>query len=324
MQLSIKKLTSCRIAFEAITFTRGWSLHPWDSQNISDALAHSFRQTGIIHPPIVLERSDGFFDILCGFRRLQFSLANTKEESVECLVFPKNTEITLLLNTLLADQSLFQPLSLAEKAQFIEICSRFLNHQEIVALYLGNLMLRKKISTIHELTNLLQQHPIIIAEIHAGLLQEKMAMEILRLPESVDRIALVHLFRDLTMGDGKQRKFFTLIRDLAFRQNIPISEYLKHQEIQDIVNHPVLNIPQKLQHLDSYLQNQLCPQLMQAEESFARQVRSLRLAPQCTLSHSPSFEKDDVVLSITFENFAACAKAVPGIDSLTQSTRQAK
>ncbi len=317
--MSSRKLSGCTILLSKISFTSKWNLHPWDSQTISNTLLQSFNRTGIIHPPILLAREDGSFEILCGFKRLQFALANSQMESVECLVFSESTEVTVLLDTLLADQSFFHPLSLAEKAKFIEICTRFLNPQDIVSLYLERLQLRKKTATINELANILQQHPIIIAEIHAGRLQEKMVVELLRLPESSDRIALVQLFSDLAMGDNKQRRFFSLIRDLAFRQNIPISDYLKIQEISGILKHPVLNITQKVQHLSNYLQHQLCPMYRKAEESFTQRVRALRLSPQCTISHSPSFEKDDIIFSITFSNFANCALIAPKINNLLQS-----
>jgi hypothetical protein len=310
----------CRtIPLKAITFTGEWSLHPWDLHTISDSLLQSFRRIDVIHPPILLAKEDGLFDILCGFKRLQFVLANAQVESLECLVFTKNTEVTVLLDTLLTDQNLFHPLSLAEKAKFVEICSRFLNPQDIVSLYFERLQLRKKTSTINELTNILQQHPTIIAEIHAERLKEQMVTELLRLPESSDRIALVQLFRDLAMGDGKQRRFFSLIRDLAFRQDIPISDYLKLDEISGILNHPVLNVPQKLQHLNHYLQHQLCPMSRETEEDFMRQVNALRLSPQCTISHSPSFEKDTIIFSITFDNFSDCALMAPKINNLLQS-----
>ena len=304
------------IPLSAITYTREWSLHPWDSPTISDELLRSFYQIGILHKPILLAKEGDRFDILCGFKRLQFALSNAKVESVECLVLAKDTELKILLDTLLADQSLSHPLSLAEKARFVEICTHFLSHQDIVSIYLDTLQLPKNSSTITELKNILQQDQIIITEIHAGRLQGKMVAELLRLSGSSDRIALVQLFRDLGMGDGKQKRFFTLIRDLAFRQNSAIAEYLKTPAISEIIEHPVMNVPQKIQHLNNYLQHQLYPMSSKAEEDFTRQVRELHLPSRCTISHSPAFEKDDITLSISFKNFADCAKIAPNIWNL--------
>ncbi|MFH0780791.1 MAG: hypothetical protein V2B20_02420 [Pseudomonadota bacterium] len=267
---------------------------------------------GILHKPILLAREGNSFDILCGFKRLLFALSITHQiECVECLVFAKDIEAKIILDTLLTEQSLSKPLSLAEKARFVEICSRFLSHRDIVSVYLERLQLRKQISTIGELENILRQDPMIIAEIHNGRLQEKMVAEILRLPANSDRIAIVRFFRALALGDSKQKRFFGFIRDLAFRQNSPLAEYLTSPPVSEILTHPVLNVPQKIQHLNIYLQQQLCPMYAKAEEDFACQVRDLQLPPQCTISHSPSFEKDTVTLSITFNNFTDCAKIAP-------------
>jgi hypothetical protein len=67
-----------------------------------------------------------------------------------------------------------------------------------------------------------------------------------------------------------------------------------------------MNIPQKIDHLGNKLQQDLAPSSTQAEEVFIKQVKSLQLPANHALSHSPSFEKDEITLAITFKNFAEC------------------
>ena len=43
-----------------------------------------------------------------------------------------------------------------------------------------------------------------------------------------------------------------------------------------------------------------------AEEVFEKQVKSLSLPENYSISHSPAFEKDEVTLSITFKKIADC------------------
>lgn len=298
---------SCRtIASASIDFTTEWSLHPWASTAIADELRDSFGRTGILHKPILLAKAGGSFDIICGFRRLLFLVADAKAEKIDCLVLAQNSEPASILDILLTDQGLSQPLSLTEKAQFIQICSRFFSHPEIVGGFLERLHLPKRASTINELTVILNQDPLMIAEIHAGRLQEKMVSELLRLPEQSDRIAMIRLFKELAMGDGKQKRFFTLIRDIAFRQGSSVAAYLKTPAIQEIVKNQGLNTPQKIFHLGNLLQQQIHPSFSQAEGDFVKRVGSLHLPACCTLSHSPSFETDKVTLSISFKNFSDC------------------
>jgi ParB family chromosome partitioning protein len=309
--MSVATLSCQPIALAAINFTTEWSLHPWVSTAIPEELRQSFCRIGILHKPILLTKAGGRFDIICGFRRLQFLLSNTRVKQIDCLVLAQTTEPAAILDILLTDQSISHPLSLVEKAQFIEICSRFFRHQDIVPSYLQRLQLSKRSATINELLDILKQDPLMIAEIHADRLQEKMVSELLRLPEESDRIAMIQLFKELAMGDGKQKRFFTLIRDLSFRLGSSIAAYLNTRAIQEILKHRQLNIPQKVLHLGNLLQHQLNPFSLQAEEEFAKRVGSLHLPACCTISHSPSFEKDEITLSITFKNFSDCQVRMP-------------
>ena len=306
-------LACCTLPIKDIAFTKDWNLHPWDAEIISDTLLQSFRQIGVIHKPIVLAKKTGRFDVLCGFRRLRFHLKCENAKAVECLVLPEDTEISSILSILLADQNYCQPLSLAEKGRFVKISTRFFSHQEIVATYLEKLQVRRNISSINLLLLLLQQDPLIIAETHTGNLQEKMLADILRLPNLSDRLAFVIFFKHLSMGDGKQKKFFTLIRDLAFRQNLTIADYLNTPPVSSIINHPVLNIPQKIQHLNKLLQHQINPHSTMAEEFFLHQVQALQLPPRCSIAHSLSFENDKVTLSINFDSLGECTDATKNI-----------
>lgn len=304
-------ILSCRtVASALIDFTTEWSLHPWASAVIPDELRDSFGRVGVLHKPILRTKAGGRFDIICGFRRLVFLVSNAKAEEIDCLVLAQTSEPALILDILLADQDLSQPLSLAEKARFTEICSRFFSHQEIIEGYLGRLHLPKRMATLNELQLVLSQDPLMIAEIHAGRLQEKMVAELLRLPEQSDRIAMIRLFKALAMGDGKQKKFFTLIRDISFRQGSSLAAYLQTPAILEIVRNPGLNTPQKILHLGNLLQHQLNPAYSKAESDFIKQVANLHLPACCTLSHCPSFEKDEVTLSISFKYFSDCATRI--------------
>ncbi len=94
-----------------------------------------------------------------------------------------------------------------------------------------------------------------------GRIQDRMVLEILSLPEETDRLALVQLFKNLGMGDGKQKRFFNLIRDIALREGSSISAYLQKKEITAILDHQEMNIPQKIQHLGSLLQHEFTPSI---------------------------------------------------------------
>jgi hypothetical protein len=133
-----------------------------------------------------------------------------------------------------------------------------------------------------------------------------MVSEILLLPDENDKLALVQLFKNYAMGDGKQKRFFSLIRDIALREGLTISSYLQQEKIRTILDHEEMNVPQKIHHLGDLLQQELTPSYSLAEKDFVKQVKELHLPINHSISHAPSFERDEITLSITFKNIAAC------------------
>jgi hypothetical protein len=222
------------------------------------------------------------------------------------MVLPKDIAPCLILNRILADQSNTSKISLAEKARFVEIACRLLKMEDVVSIFQRKLQLKNGRSTIPNLLKILQQDEIIIKEIHAGRVQDRMVSEILSLPEDSDKLALVQLFKNFGMGDGKQKRFFSLIRDIALREGSSITSYLQKEKIRAIVEHEEMNIPQKIHHLGDLLQQEINPSYSLAESEFVKQIKELQLPVNYSISHSPSFEKDEITLSITFKNITAC------------------
>jgi hypothetical protein len=301
-------LSCLSIPLASINFSTEWNLHPWQFRAIPTELQEDLALNGVIHPPLVIADSEKTFAIVSGTRRIEFIRKFIGPSQVDCMVIDKDAPHNFILNLILADQSCASELSLAEKAQFVAIAARLLKLEDIVATFQGKLQLKNGRSTIPNLLKILQQDVKIIREIHAGNLQDRMVSEILALPEESDRLALVQLFKYLGMGDGKQKRFFNLIRDIAFREGSSVSLYLQKKEITEILDHKEMNIPQKIHHLGNLLQNEITPTSSLAESAFAKQVKSLHLPASHSISHSPSFEKDEVTLSITFKNFADCER----------------
>ncbi len=305
-----------RVPLQSIVLNTTWNLHPWALDKIPSSLGESFASMAIIHPPIVLEETtekDNVFVNLCGYRRLQYAMATAEDANVDCLVLPENTSTELLLNIILEDQKLSAgELSLAEKARFLQIALQHMNKEAVYSIFLEKLNLKKRNTVLEELRILLKQDKKIIEEVHKGNLQIQMLGEILRLTDAGDRLSLIELFQTLHLGTGKQKRIFQLIRDVAYRNQLTFTDFLAGEDIVQIIENPGLNVPQKIQHLSEFLQQQLQPKSLMAEKQFQEQVKSLHLPKNKTVSHSTSFEKDEVTLSIVFDNFSQCKDYLAG------------
>ncbi|TKB28102.1 hypothetical protein FCL47_01015 [Desulfopila sp. IMCC35006] len=302
-------LSQQSIPLEAISPTIAeWNLHPWECRILPEELHASLASCGILHPPLVIADSTRTFAVVSGVRRIEFIRQFSPLSQVNCLVIDKNAPHNFILDLLLVEQNSAGPLSLAEKARFIEIACRLSVPEEVMRDFQKKLQLKGGRSTIPNLLKILDQDESIIQDIHAGRIQDRMVTELLSLPKNGDRLAMALLFRNLRMGDGQQRKFFNLIRDIACREGVSISAFLQKSDVVEILEHTMMNIPQKIQHLGNMLQHAVAPTSALAEEAFALQIKGLQLPSSYTVSHSPFFEKDDVTLSITFKNLADCIR----------------
>jgi len=305
------------VFFHELRFTGKWNIHPWDSHCYSEDLKSSIIQTGIIHPPLLLRHSDKSFDVVSGHKRLLIADKFLESKKIGCFVLPEKFPEKAILDLLLADQT-EASLSLAERARFIQIAIEHMSKKEIVEKFSRKLELRKQTSAVDEMLKLLTMDADIIKEIHHGRLQFKMIRELQQIKNSEDRLALISLFKELSLGGGKQKKLFSLIRDLAYRNGDSIVDFLENDEIQHILHHKSMNLPQKTQHLGSLLQKKLTPTYLKEEENFTIFSKKLALPNNFSLSHSQAFETDEVTLSIIFKNIKECDQLLPEIKTVLE------
>lgn len=303
------------VFFHELKFTGKWNIHPWDKGCYSEELKKSIIQTGIVHPPFLLSHPDNNFEVVSGHKRLHIAEKYLKSDKIGCFILPENLPEKSILDLLLTDQS-STPLSLAEKARFIQIASEYMTKEEIIENFSKRLEIRERHSVVDEMLGLLAMDVDIVKEIHCGRLQFKMIGELLRLKSPGDRLALVSLFKELSLGGGKQKKLFSLIRDLAYRNRTSVSEFLEGNEIQQILNHKDMNPPQKAQHLGSLLQEKLTPTYLDSENKFVNFAKELGLPENFSLGHSQAFETDEITLSINFKNTEECQQLIPLIKSV--------
>jgi hypothetical protein len=290
------------VSLDCIADAHRWNIHPFLGTDIPASLNQSIGKTGILHPPLLLELADGGFEIIDGRKRLQAARKILALNECPCLVVPLATPPQDVLSFLLASQGCCAPLSPMETAYFLKICGDYLTSEEIAQLFLFSLTGRNSISLLAKYNRLLTLEYSLQNHVHHRFISEVLAFELLRL-KADDRIQLADLFSDFQMGGGKQRRFFSLARDIAMRRETSITAILALPPLQEILQHRQMNAPQKVQNLLAILQQMATPSVYGDDQSFKVRVSALALPPSCTVVHSQAFETDEVCLSIKFENF---------------------
>ncbi len=294
--MSLSRIQLKHIDFSDDTFSL---LPSYFQAEIPASLTESIRRAGILHPPIIVEKTASSFIIIAGRQRLL--AAQNITVSCDCIKLPEKTKKIDLLGIALEEALLCRPLTAIEQATFFEKALQWIDEKEIANRFLPVMGLTKSPYHIQKGLKLLELEEPLTLAVHHGQLDEKVAFELGKMAFG-DRLALFDLISTLKLSVGNQKKLAVICREVATRHNSTIIEWLRTPEITKIVSSGDANIPQKTARLMKWLGHQRFPRLSQAEEEFTHFVNDLKLPQQVRLEHSSSFEKDEVQLNLTCSN----------------------
>lgn len=304
------------IALDSIDNGTQWNIHPFLHEAISPRLSASCEKVGLLRPPLVLEGHDGRYDLLDGRQRTAVAREVLGLRHCPCLVVPATTSAQAILTMLYESQCSTAPLSPMETAHFLNLLSKLSgpglrdappDDEKLPERH--GIALSRRTERLLRLEDNLQEM------VHTFFLSESMAVELLKL-KSDDRQRLAVLFSSFGMGSGKQKRFFSLARDIAGRHGTSIATILDQPPVRDIILHREMNLPQKVHAMLTVLQQMASPSLSAAEESFRVRVAALHPPSCCSIRHSLSFEKDEVELTVRFRDFSQLEHAWPAVKNM--------
>ncbi|MFA7346746.1 MAG: ParB N-terminal domain-containing protein [Desulfurivibrionaceae bacterium] len=277
------------------------SLTPEEAREPSPALLESVARSGILHPPILREQGRTTMEIVTGRKRLLAAQQTLHSISTVCLVLPADTLPAEALAINLEDTILRGDITVVEQAIFFQKILVHLDENEAAKRFLPALGLEPHRHHLHNLVQLMGLEEHLLTALHEGRLHEGVARELLAL-NFTDRLSLYETMEILSLSVGNQKKITAACRELAARHNTSVMALLSQSEAREILDPHETNIPQKTARLMQWLTGQRFPNLTEAEHEFRSFVAALKLPSGVTLGHSPSFEQDQLHLSIPFVN----------------------
>ena len=274
---------------------------PFIPSRVPAALVESVRRCGILHPPVVREKSASSFTIVAGKKRLLAAIEVFGAASCDCHKLTEKTDEIDVLAICLEDALLSRPLTPVERAVFFHKALALIDEQELAARFLPLMGLSPSVYHIQRDLRLLDLEEPLVLALHQGTLDDKVAYELGKFSFS-DRLALFEVINTLHLSVGNQKKLAITCRELAARNNTTISALLHSQATDDIISHGEANSPQKTANLMKWLSCERFPRLSQAEKEFQHFIAGLALPDQARVEHSPSFEKDELIFTLSCAN----------------------
>lgn len=265
-----------------------------------DALIHSIRVVGLINPPVLGQRYDLKYQIVCGFRRVMAFKALGRHEIRVRVLLGERSELDLL-NLAIWDNRSHRCLNVVEQARGIKKLSPHMpstNRLPLLASVLGFPPNQKVFGKLKKLCRLPEP-------VQMGVLKETVSFEAaVDLSEFSrdDVLSFFQLFKLLKLSQNKQRDVITLVQEIAIREGLKPGEVLQSQEIRIILDRPAFNRNEKGSKVRAYLKQRRFPTLTKAQERFSKELKALKLNEHIHITGPPFFEGGPYTLRMGFKS----------------------
>lgn len=270
------------------------------NENTAD-LVESFAHVGLVNSPLLIKNNSNY-TIVCGFRRIS-AYRCLELNSINARILSQNTKKLDCATYAIVDNAYQRSLNLVEISRAINLLDRFMDKTKQTGIKLEAMGLPENPSLIKKIKKIDRLPMALKNAIVADILSLSMALELGKLDKKTG-IAFAHLFADLKLGLNKQREIFTLVNEIAHRDDLPIMAVLKAPVLQAILNNDHFDRNQRTQKIRKYLKQVRFPSITTAEQAFKTHLKTLNLSANAKLIPPENFESKMYTLKFTFSRFS--------------------
>ena len=286
------------------------------TQTNVDHLMDSIHHVGILNLPLLVEKETGY-KIVCGFRRIE-ACRRLNWVDVEVRILDSDTKQLECITYAITDNSLQRPLNLIEQSRCINLLYTFYKDVSVLSKELSAMGLPENPSIVKKIKKLCHLPESIQKGILSNTISLAMALELGRLQQDAGQ-GFANIFETLKLSLNKQREILTLVKEIAFREDIPILKVIKTDMLQKILTNEDLDRNQKIRKIRFYLKQRRFPVITAAANEFENQLKKLKLGNGTKLIPPDNFEDSTYILKLLFKNVTQLKDRQAKIDELIKN-----
>ena len=281
-------------------------------------LRSSIQDAGLIQP-VLLRKTSGGYQIVCGFRRISVMRELGKSE-IESRVFEeKEMDEFQLFSLSLQENLTTRGFNAVEKAIALDkLIHRFqIGRNVVVKTFLPSFSLEPNEKILATFLSLARMED----EIKTYVLTEEVSRANIRKLSALtpgDRMALLSLISPLKLGENRLRELLTLLEETSRRDHATVKEIAGQPELQAILSQKELTPSQKTERVKRALMGLRYPRLNQLEKTFEEKKKDLSLPSNISLHHPPFFEGKGLKIEFQFETVEEYRSILKSLSSLAE------
>ncbi len=270
------------------------------ADNQGTTLEVSLKTIGLLNPPVLAERTDGWYRIICGFRRLQAAGRLGWHEVSAKTVDSAATDRDLLSCSLLDNLS-HRRFNLVEQAGAVVRLAALYPQQEVVEEWLPRLGLHPTVKTLSDMLALDSLEPQLHQGILRGILTMKSALKLAAMNRH-ERLAFFDVCSALNLSASKQAELLESCSDIARRDSMTLCDVLGRDDVRDVLENDTITNSQKTDRIRRIVRKLRFPRLSRREQQFDRLIKHLRLPGGSVLRSPPFFEGPVHTMELSFSS----------------------
>lgn len=289
-------------------------------------LINSIKVIGVVHLPILEQKSKYSFRIVSGLKRL-LALRHLKIDQLDALVYQSKDSqpaLSMFLFNLYENMGT-RALNTIEKATVLhKLINLFqLPADEVMQEFFPLLDLgptRLVLERYLKLARLENNIKIAVAE---NFIATEIATDLLE-RSPAERQSVFNLFQQLKLGKNRQKEFLRLLVEISAISNRSIDLVLQNNKIQDVLVNDKITSPRKTEHIKEILKKIRYPLFASTEEKFHKIKNDLKLPPNIILRPPAFFEGDSYSIEFSFKNQKEFKKLIGILGSIADQNKLTK
>lgn len=282
-----------------------------------DVLADAIERIGLLHPPILYEKEEGYI-IVAGFMRIH-AYRRLGRPAIDVMLMPADSRASDCLKVAVSDNTFHRSLNLIEQSIALSKLSAYCDNDLELSRTAKTLGMPANPELVRKLIQI-QSLPAVLQEsILSGAVPLSIALGIGDMAAEPLADRLIAVFEQLRPTLNQQKEILRLIQDLVRIDPAAAAELLADEACREVLTDADLDRPRKIRRLTDVLKRRRFPVISAFQDQYRKMMRKLDLPDGIAVIPAEDFEEDRHRVALDFCSLSQLDFQIAALQALARN-----